>query len=178
MISRTIAASLWKVSIILGVAIAVQSCTPKVATSSSASYKEDLSKYRPDLDEYIPLAVVKNKNDGDNAGEKISYPDPTNHLREEIDQIVDMTIDYNKSRNYVNGFSIQVYSGTEVREKDAVNLRVYERLGKTPKTTFDSPLYRTKVGRYYSRLEANKDMRAIKKLFPLAVIVSEKFKID
>lgn len=180
MISKTIVASLWKASlaIVVGSIIFLQSCTPKVATSSSGSYQEDLSKYRPALEGYTPLTMeeINQKNDGDLGSGKTDFPDPTNHIKDEIDQVVQMTIDYNKSRGYIEGFTIQAYSGVEIKEANAADDKL-RSLGYRPKTTFDSPIYRTKIGAYYTRLEANKDFNQIKAMFPLAVLVNTKIKI-
>ncbi len=87
-----------------------------------------------------------------------------------------MTIEYNKSRRYFSGYSIQAYSGVEVKEAYAVDDKL-RSLGYLPNTKFDSPIYRTKIGKYYTRLEANKDFNEIKAIFPLAVLVTEKIYI-
>lgn len=172
---------MWKASflIIIGSLIALQSCTPKVTTASSGSYKEDLSKYRPVFEEYVPLTADNNQsgNDSGSTATDIDYPEPTNHIGEEIDQIVQMTIDYNKSKGYFNGYSIQAYSGVELKEANAVDDKL-RALGYLPNTKFDSPIYRTKIGKYYTRLEAIKDFNEIKEIFPLTVLVTEKIKIN
>lgn len=178
MISKTIVASLWKASLFLSLIVLLQSCTPNVVTSNSGSYKEDLSKYRPQLEEYTPLTAeyIKQADGESSSSAKTDYPEPTNHIKDEIDQVVQMTIDYNKSRGYFIGFSIQVHSGTEISEVNDVEDKLHS-LNYAPNTEFDSPIYRTKIGRYYTRLEANKDFNEIKRIFPLAVLVSEKIKI-
>ena len=176
MTSKTIAASLWRVSLLLVLLAGLDSCTPKATTSTSDSYKEDLSKYLPQLESYEPLdmqAVTK----GQEGQQAKTYPEPTNHIKTEIDEVVEKTIAFNKSRNLINGYSILVYSGTELREAEQAEAKL-RNLSLEFNTRFTSPIYRTKVGRYYSKLEANKKLRTIKKTFPLAVLVSERFRID
>ena len=176
MTSKTIAASLWKVSLLLVTLIALDSCTPKVVSNSSSTYKEDLTKYLPDLAEYKPTDP-KGTSDDQGTSEAASYPEPTNHLRQEIDQVVEMTVDYNKSRNVVEGYSIQVYSGTEIREVEEAEAKL-RQLSVKFRTRFKSPIYRTKVGKFYSKIEANKELRSLKKSFPLSVLVIERFRIE
>lgn len=176
MTSRTIAASLWKVSLLLVVLVCLGGCTPKVVSTSSDSYKEDLSGYLPEFDEYEPVDP-KSEVEDQSGTVKADYPEPTNHIRKEIDQVVEMTVDYNKSRNVINGYSIQVYSGTEIREVEQAEAKLRE-LSLKFNTRFTSPIYRTKVGKFYSKIEANKELRSIKKTFPLAVLVSERFRIE
>lgn len=171
---------MWKASFlfVIGSILLLQSCTPKVTTTSSGSYKEDLSKYRPSFDEYTPYTTENNQLETNGAVvNNKDYPEPTNHIKEEIDQVVRMTIDYNKSKGYFNGYSIQAYSGTEISEVNAVEDKLHA-LQYKPKTEFDSPIYRTKIGKYYTRLEAMKDYNDIKEIFPLAVLVTEKIKIN
>ncbi|MGB3465695.1 MAG: SPOR domain-containing protein [Cyclobacteriaceae bacterium] len=180
MISRIIGASLWKASLIMGMAILMYSCSPKVSKTSSkdsggSAYQEDLSKYRPVTEDFVFAKAVKAEGNKNSTGQNVQeYETPDSHLKDEIDQVVQMTIDYNKQRNYIPGYSIQVYSGTEIGEVNKVEDRLHS-LNYKPVTKFDSPIYRTKIGRYYTRLEANKDFLEIKKMFPLAVLVVEKF---
>ncbi|MEL7145772.1 MAG: SPOR domain-containing protein [Bacteroidota bacterium] len=145
-------------------------------SNSSSSYTEDLDKYLPELEAYTPVDVKAATKD-DNASQAAQFPEPTNHVKKEIDEVVEMTIDYNKARNVINGYSIQVYSGTEIREVEEAEAKL-RQLSLLFRTRFTSPIYRTKVGRFYSKIEANKELRSIKKSFPLAVLVTERFRIQ
>ena len=179
MISRITVASLWKASFYLTAVFLLYSCSPKTTTSSSgdnggSAYQEDLSKYRPQTEDFVFAKSAGNNEQNDSGISKnTNYPQPDGHLSEEIDQVIQMTIDYNKQRRYIQGYSIQVYSGTEISEVHQVEDKLHA-LGYKPDTKFDSPIYRTKIGRYYTRLEANKDFNEIREMFPLAVLVSER----
>ncbi len=171
---RTVVASLWKVSLLILLVVGIESCTQKSTSSTStAAYQEDLSLHRPQVAAYVPTKVDTNRDGGSTAN---NYPAPTNHIKDEIDQIVEKTIDYNQSKRYVNGYAIQVYSGTESREKDQAELKVYA-LERVPRTTYTQPIYKVKIGQFYTRLEATKFLNEVRTEIPAAHIVFEKIRV-
>ena len=76
---------------LLFIALWIASCTPKVVSNSSSTHKEDLSKYLPELADYKAVLPGDNS-DRQGAAQQDNYPEPPNHLKKEIDQIVEMLL--------------------------------------------------------------------------------------
>jgi len=130
------------------------------------SYSEDLTKHRPALP----------------APQKIAEPEPeikkspTQYtVNTKVDEVLDSIDRFNATRLFVDGFTIQIYSGQKKQEALDVNKTLVESdLGLTADIQFVQPKFRVVVGKYYTRIEAHRDLSQLLKLFPNAITIPEK----
>ena len=85
----------------------------------------------------------------------------------------------NLTRKFIEGYTIQVYSG--MKREDAMNAKkqlttVIPSLES--ELQYVQPNFRVKTGKYFNRLEAQKDFDMIKRFFPDAIIVPDKIAIN
>lgn len=164
-----------KILLLAVVVVTMYACTPKtVKTTTTNNYSEDLSIYRPDL---IPDDSVASSNESEEM-EQIEYVAPTGHLKTELDSVVALTTYYNDQKDYVEGYTIQVYTGTSRDDANKAQVKVYSVLGQaSPWVDYRQPVYKVKVGKYYTKIEANKLYRQLKKKFPNALLIPQRFRL-
>lgn len=137
--------------------------------NDSKGYFEDLSFARISEEDMSknPLKIVKKEK------EKI----PT--IKNELDAVLNKIQNENKKNNYVEGYTIQLYLGVNriLAEETESKLNELDSLIERL-TIFTQPNYRVKIGKYYSRFNANKDFKKFKKTFPNAIIIPEKININ
>ena len=155
----------------------VLGCSPSTVPSNTTnSYEEDLSAHRPSgggetvvVEEPIELP----------EREDIPYVEPTNHLKAEIDSIIRIKSARNQDLGYLQGFTIQIYSGRSREDANNAKYAVYEILeDEDPFVFYDQPRFRVKVGKYYSRLEAEKSLNLLKTRFRQALILPERIPLS
>ena len=151
--------------------------SPKATTTSSPTaasngYSEDLASVRPKTQgstvdtavTKIPDGGVKNK----------SYVEPKVAVNAEIDAVLDSIDRLNIARKYVDGFTVQVFSG---KREDAINVRK-QLTSLIPEIAseiqFTEPIFRLKAGKYFNWIDAQADYALIKKYFPAAIVIPEK----
>ncbi|HYG19774.1 MAG TPA: hypothetical protein VD816_12640 [Ohtaekwangia sp.] len=150
-------------------------CAAQKSTTSSTQggkYTEDLSVWRPKPEE-TDLKTIENPDEP----RATAYVEPKHTVNARLDNVLDSIDRINLNRKVIDGFSIQVYSG---RREEALNAK------KTLATAmpeldaeiyFTEPIFRVKVGKYYSRMEAQPDYIMIRKYFPAAIIVPERISL-
>jgi len=152
-------------------------CGSTASTSSTGSnqdnkYTEDLSVWRPKTDNTTPAIVDKPANQ--ETPKVKPYVEPQYASNKKIDVILDSIDRYNLSRKYVDGFTIQVYSG---KREDAINAKkqLVTMVPEVPaEVQFHEPIFRVKAGKYFTRLDAQRDFLLIRKHFPAAIIIPDK----
>lgn len=100
---------------------------------------------------------------------------PEHAVTEEVNQVLDSIARFNKERLFVDGYTIQIYSG--LRRDEAMNAKkrvmdVYKEV--VTDIHYQQPKWSLKTGSYYTRLEAQRDLRKLKQIFPTAILVPEK----
>lgn len=163
-------AMLWLAGIILG-----YSCAPiPTKTGKKAEIDEDLSVYRGkyDIPEKSVIIIPKE------SPETVSV-EPSHDLTAEIDILLDTIARINRSINYIQGYTILIRGG-QLEEAREIRQRVMSLFPETnPQLAFDRPVYKVKVGQFYSKIEANKLYSMIKEQFPNRVILApERITID
>lgn len=152
------------------------SCASQQATttsSSSGTYSEDLSTWRPAYE--IPEDSIPASHTGRKEKPNI---EPRYTVNEELDAVLDSIDRINLTRKYVDGFTIQLYAGLskdeamDIKKKFALDLPELES-----EMTYAQPNFRIKSGSYFTRMEAQKDFIAIKKIFSNAIIIPDRIKI-
>ena len=104
--------------------------------------------------------------------------EPHYTVNQQLDEVLDSINRINLSRKYVDGFTIQLYAGLnkdealDIKKKFSLDLPEMES-----EMTYAQPNFRVKTGRYFTRMEAQKDFIAIKKIFSNAIIIPDRIKI-
>ena len=143
------------------------------AQKTPKPYYEDLSSLRPK----ISLAEDKKRDSVLTPQSKEIVPAKKN-INAKVDAILDSIDRFNLTRKFIDGYTIQIYSG---QKKDAAletKVRLGEEgIGLTPNIQYQQPKFRVTVGKYYSRLEAQKDLLRLKRIFSSAILVPERIMI-
>lgn len=155
------------------------SCAGSKTTTSSAtqgsSYSEDLSVWRPKVE--VPATTSEKSNSG-NGDKKPAYVEPKLAVNKPLDQVLDSINKINLSKKYVEGFAIQVFAGKREEALNAKKQISVSLPGLLCEVQFTEPIFRVKVGRYYTRLDAQEDYAAVKRIYPAAIIVPEKIVLN
>jgi hypothetical protein len=151
--------------------------SPKMATTSSepsaaGKYSEDLSALRPKVE--MPKDTIVKTTD---KGRATVYVEPKFAVNDKLDAVLDSIDRINLARNFVEGFTIQVYSG---RREQALDTR--KQLSSLlpeidSEVQFTEPIFRVKAGKYLNWMDAQGDFTLIKKYFPAAIIIPEKISL-
>ncbi len=148
--------------------------TTSTKTSQGSGYSEDLSALRPKVDNTTSVTTPV-QNDG---RKETVYVEPKFNINKQVDAVLDSIDRLNQSRKYIEGFTIQVYSG--LKREDALNAK------KTLATSlpnlesevqYAQPNFRVKVGKYYDRVSAQKDFMLVKRLFNSAIVIPDKIAV-
>lgn len=114
----------------------------------------------------------------DNKKQKATA-EPKYSVNKKLDAVLDSIDRINLRRNFIDGFTIQVYSG--LKREDALNAKK-ELTSSLPELESEinylQPNFRVKVGKYFSRIDAQKDYVAVKKYFPNAIVIPDKVAIN
>ncbi|MBI1768668.1 MAG: SPOR domain-containing protein [Bacteroidetes bacterium] len=149
----------------------VTSCS-SVAQKNGKPYYEDLSKLRPKVE--LPVESKKN----DTVKEIKHEVSPTKNINAKVDVVLDSIDRFNLTRKFLDGFTIQIYSGQ--KKEDAMNAmkKMKEEVPElTASVKYEQPKFRVIVGRYFTRLEAQSDLLLLKRKFSTASLVPEKISI-
>jgi hypothetical protein len=165
------------VLIILATIVLASCATHKSTTTSTQSgkYSEDLSVWRPKAE-----ATVDDTNTATpNERKQTAYVEPVYAVNKQIDVVLDSMDRYNLSRNYIEGFTIQIYTG--LKREDALSAKKQLTTSlpdMDAEVQYVQPNFRVKVGKYYNRLEAQQDYSEVKRYFSSAIIVPDKLPIE
>jgi hypothetical protein len=162
-----------------GLLLMISCAGPKKTTSTTTTggtkYSEDLSTLRPKVEE----APAKPAPAQDNTRKQTPYVDAKYSVNNKLDAVLDSIDRINLQRNFIDGFTIQVYSG--LKREDALNTKK-ELTSSLPdlksEVQYSQPNFRVKVGKYFSRLDAQKDYVEVKRHFPTAIIIPDKVAIN
>jgi hypothetical protein len=149
----------------------------QTTTTQEGKYSEDLSSLRPNVEEQAP-------NNGSTTPDKIkrdpkAYVEAQVTVNKRLNAVLDSIDRLNLNRKFIEGYTIQVYSGTN--KDDALNVKkqmTQTAPGLTAEVQYEQPNFKVRSGRYYTRLEAQKDFDQIKKYFPAAIVVPGQISIN
>ena len=149
--------------------------SPKMTTTSTtptagSGYSEDLAALRPKME--VPKdSVIKSTDRGPKTAQ---YVEPRFNVNDKLDTVLDSIDRINLARKFVEGYTIQVYSG---RREQALETRkqLTQLLPEiASEVQFTEPIFRVKAGKYYSWMDAQAHFTLIKKYFPAAIIIPDK----
>ena len=165
-------------SLIFLVVLTVWSCKPTQPTTGiqpDGKYSEDLSAQRPKVEEQPENVTAPDKSKRDPK----TYIEPHYTVNKPLDAVLDSIDRINLSKKFIEGYTIQVYSG--MKREDALNVKK-QLLTTLPEfeseLQYSQPNYRVKMGKYYSRLEAEKDYQLVKRFFKAAILVPDKIAVN
>lgn len=164
---------------ILSTIALLESCatTQKTSTASQGGkYSEDLSVLRPKVE--APVETTTGTTQTDNTKPVSQFVEPKLAVTRKLDGVLDSIDHINLSRKFVEGYTIQVYSG---KREEALNVKkqIATSLPRLDaEVQFTEPIFRVKVGKYYSRMDAQEDYASVKKYFPTAILIPEKIVIQ
>jgi hypothetical protein len=154
-------------------------CKPSQKTQTTASqdgkYSEDLSSLRPKIEQTPDNTITPDKIKRDPK----AHVDAQFTVNKRLDAVLDSIDRLNLSRRSIEGYTIQVYSGTN--KDDALNVKkqlTQSVSGISSEVQYEQPNFKVRSGKYYTRLEAQKDFDQIKKFFPAAIVVPGQISIN
>lgn len=137
--------------------------------ASVKPYYEDLTENRLKFPE-VKDSIIKNEDEKD----FVLMP-PEHAVTEQVNSILDSIARFNKGRLFVDGYTIQIYSGTKRDEAMNAKKKVFDIFQEmVTDIQYQQPRWNLKTGRYFTRLEAQRDLRKLKQIFPTAILVPEK----
>ncbi len=90
----------------------------------------------------------------------------------QIDELLTLKKEVNKSGKAINLLTIQIYSGNHSGAANAEAKFLSKYGGFSAKTSYETPYYKVRVGRFKSRLEADRALMRIKREFNSAFILN------
>ena len=149
-------------------------CSPRSLQTSSIGddYYEDLSLFRPSYyHQESPL------NEEGERPFSIDVPIENDHTAQ-VDTLLEILAAQNQSLGYVQGFTVQVYSGNSRETASKARINVFRVLiGFEPEIKYVQPNFKVKVGKFTERLEAQWVYAQLKPEFPQAIIIPERIRL-
>lgn len=138
---------------------------------SDQDYYENLSALRPKV--IVPIDTPSQVTTPD---QKVnSTITPTKTVNTKVDAVLDSIDRYNLVRKFVDGYTIQIYSGQNREEAmDSKKKMSIDLPDMIANLQYQQPKFRVTVGRYYTKLEANEDLVKLRTSFAAAILVPEK----
>lgn len=154
-------------------------CAAQQGTGTSTTddnYYENLSALRPKVE--LPADTDKNPS-GNPVKQPAKVITPAKGVNSKVDAVLDSIDRYNLTRKFVDGYTIQIYSGQS--REDAMNAKkkINEEWPEySAMLQYQQPKFKVIVGRYYTKLEAQPDFYRIRQSFPSAIFAPEKIQIS
>jgi septal ring-binding cell division protein DamX len=151
--------------------VLITSC--QAQKQSSSAYYEDLSALRPK----VKTEVVATKDTAITPKSEMMVT-PTNTVNAKVDAILDSISRFNATRTFVDGFTIQIYSGQKKDDALGTNTKLLESgIHLKANVQYQPPKFKVTVGKYFTRIEAQKDLLRLKRSFSSAILVPERIMI-
>lgn len=139
--------------------------------NNKAYYHEDLYSLRPKFEDAPDTA---HQNQQYKKGTLVAM----RNVNVVVDEVLDSINRFNVTRKFIDGYTIQIYSGQN--REEAMNSKkkmITDVSDLNAELEYNQPKFRVRVGSYYSRLEAQKDLMRLKRHFPNAILVPEKIMV-
>ena len=158
-------------------------CAKRATTTGTSAgagkYSEDLSVWRPEATAPVDAGNTKRTGHPEQRIRTDQYTPARYAVNEQVDVVLDSIHEQNLSRRAVDGYTIQVYSGT--KREDALNVK--KRMSQSlpdleSDVQYRQPNFRVRTGKYLTRLEAQKDYLAVKRHFPNAIVIPDRIELQ
>jgi len=167
----------YSMNLSLALLILQASCVAQQSGSASLNdaYTEDLTVARPSY-ESDNIDSIEAPSTNVKPTQMIAA---TNTVNAKVDMVMDSLDKLNQLRKYVDGFTIQIYSGPKREDALGAKAKMVKTIGDDLEADiqYTQPKFRVTVGQYFSKLEAQKDLMRLKDYFPNAILVPEKILI-
>lgn len=130
-------------------------------------HHEDLSALRPKFE------VRADSGSGHQPHTAAPLVEPRHTVTQKVDMILDSIDEINSMRKFISGYTIQVYSGQNREEANNTKKKMIDELDMRADLLYEQPKFRVKTGRYFTSIEAQKDLVKIRRAFPNAILVPE-----
>ena len=131
-------------------------------------YHEDLTSLRPKLEEPVDSSTQQE------VHQPKEFVSPTVNVNTKVDNVLDSINRFNVTRKFIDGYTIQIYSGQNREDAMNVKKKIGMELNLNAALEYNQPKFRVRFGNYYSRLEAQRDLLKLKRLYSNAILVPEK----
>ena len=158
----------------------ISGCAGKAPTRTAQKYEEDLRSFRTTYRYQNPPQVVDTVGVSNQDTSLISDSlSTTLNIKSQIDLFLD-TVSFNSRRKgFYQGFTIQVYTGNSREAANDAKSMVYKMLPDSfPQLLYQPPNFKVKVGKFYTRFDAQKTFSQLKREFPRAIVIPERIVID
>lgn len=165
-----------KVHVFLLLILLVAACKPaqQTQTSQGGKYSEDLSGLRPKIEQ--PAQTTEEPK---NTRNPKAYVEPQFTVNEQLNAVLDSIDRINLTRKFVEGYTIQVYSGMKREDALSAKKQLTQSMPQLDsELQYVQPNFRVKTGKYFTRLEAEKDYEQVRRYFPAAIVVPDKIGIN
>ena len=170
---------IWFVMLGLYFSCSSSGSAPQKSAAYTVDYEEDLSVHRSSYDFQLPEERPGSERPSATAGGPEQTVNVANDITYELDQLMAEVSEQNRSVKTVQGFTIQVYSGTSREKARQVERQVYHVVPDVqPEVKYMQPNYKVQVGQFVERLEAQKTYSMLKKEFPSALIIPDRIQIN
>jgi hypothetical protein len=168
-------------AILIGSLFVLAACSSKVnttTTSGSNKYSEDLSVLRKTVDVPVDTSKTGVEKPGDIKRNPAQFVEARYAINQTIDVVLDSIDRINLANGVVDGYTIQLYSGVARDEALDVRKQIATVLPQIDADMqFVQPNFRVRIGKYFNRLEAQKDYMTVKRYFPNAIIIPDRIPI-
>jgi len=148
-----------------------------VTPATHGSYSEDLSVVRPKIE--VAASTENTPATDNNARRQTAYVEPTINVNKQVDEVLDSINRINLAQRYIDGFTIQIYSGGKREEALNIKRQISSSMpGVDSEVQYVQPNFRVKVGKYNERVEAQKDYMKVRQYFPNAIVIPERISIN
>ncbi len=159
----------------ISILITTSACVGTLKTNKSSStntYSEDLTAYLPeDLTDSTTTEIV---------GHEPKTIDSTLIITARLDSALLLVDTYNNNKTrYIEGLTIQLYSGANRGEAKEVQMRAFRHFSESkPRIIFDQPNYKVRMDEFYSQLEAYPVFKSVQAKFGKAILVPTRIKVS
>ena len=155
-------------------------CAGKTPTRTASKYEEDLSSFRTNYQYQDQPQVVDTVGESNQDISQISDSlSTTLNIKPQIDLFLDTVAFNSRRKGFFQGFTIQVYTGNSRETANQAKSMVYKMLPDSfPQLLYQPPNFKVKVGKFYTRFDAQKTFSHLKREFPRAIVIPERILID
>jgi hypothetical protein len=154
-------------------------CLLPTVSNAQRNKNKDPKPHHEDLtDLRLEFPVVKDSTLKREETPKIITLPAINSVHKKVNDVLDSIYRFNQTKMFVDGFTIQIYSG--LKKEDAMNTKkiMVEQAADLPSDlAYVQPKWHVKTGSYFSRLEAQRDLHRLKRIFPAAILVPAKVQL-
>lgn len=160
--------------LLLLVLVASACATTTKTSTASKTFTDNLSEFRPKVD---TLSTTE-KPESTFRKTKENFR-PENDVTATINDKLETLAINNSETKYVNGYAIQIYSGSSSSDAYAArDTAMYILPEIRTNVEYQQPVYKVRVGAFTERLEVQRTLLKLKPKFPGAISVPKRIKVN